>query len=79
MTVVAGVATLDVCRRFALGCGAVVTRATRAKHGIVVDSSDILEAGSCMAILADIGCADVGRVFTRRIDTVVARRTIASD
>jgi hypothetical protein len=73
VAVVAGVATLDVCRRFALGCGAVMTRAARAKHGVVVDSRDILKARGRMTVFANIGCAYVSRVFTRRIDAVMAR------
>ena len=32
-----------------------------------------------MTILTNVGCADVGRVFTRRIDTIVARRTISTN
>jgi hypothetical protein len=30
-----------------------------------------------MTILTNIGCTDVGRVLTRRIDAIVARRAVA--
>ena len=77
MAVVAGIAASNV------GCGltfcdrAVMTRATRAKHGIVVDSSDILEAGSCMAIFTHIRGVNVRGVLTGGVHAVMAARAVA--
>ena len=79
MTVVATITAGDVVEILA-GCDyAVMAGATGAQNLRVVDGIGGHECICIVTILAHVGCADVGRAFTNRIDTVMAARAIVDD
>jgi hypothetical protein len=78
VTVFACITGRQVVGRLALSGSAVVARATRTDHRVVVDTNYTLEARCGMAILTNICGIDMGRIFTRRVYPVVARATVAA-
>ena len=79
MTVIAGITTGDVRRVFAGGGDTIVAGAAGAKHLRVIDSVRRHPQGVVMAVLAEVGCTDMGQVFTGRLSAVMTRRTVAGD
>jgi hypothetical protein len=79
VTVFACITGRQVVGRLALSGGAVVARATRTDHRVVIDTTYTLEASCGMTILTNICGIDMGRIFTRCVYTVVARATVAAN
>ena len=79
MTVIAGITTGDVGWVFTDGGDTVMTGTAGAKHLRVIDSVRRHPQGVVMAVLAEVGCTDMGQVFTGRLSAVMTRRTVAGD
>lgn len=79
VTVVAGIATRNMVRRLSGRREAVMTGSTSTGHLGMVDGVHRRKRIAIVAVLADVGCRYVRRVFTGRIGAIVAARTIACD
>ncbi len=79
MTVVAGVATRNVRRVLAGGNDAVMAGAAIADYLGVIDGKHRGENSCVVAVLTDIRCLNVGRVFTGCVRAVVTAGTVAGD
>lgn len=77
MTIVTVVAAVDVRRVLACCCSTVVTGAARANDLGVIDGKHGSKDIGRMAILTDIGCLDVRRVFAGGFGAVMAIETAA--
>ena len=79
MTVIAGITTGDVGWVFTDGGDTVMAGTTGTKHLRVINRVGWHPQRVVMAVLADVGCTDVGQVLTGRLSTVMTRRTVADD
>ena len=79
VTIVAGVATGNVCQVFANGDDAIMAGAASPNDLAVIDHHYRRKDISRVTVFANIGCLDVRRIFSGGVRAVMAANTIASN
>jgi len=79
MTIVAGIATRNMCRILSGGCDTVMTGAAGANNLCVINRKDGRPDVRGMAVFADIAGLQVRRTLAGRFDTVMAACTVSGD